>query len=78
MAAKKKLSFEDKLRQVDGMVTAMEAGGLSLEDTLKQYEEGMALLREMEQELAEATQRLTVLRRQADGSEAEEALEVDA
>lgn len=78
MTAKKKLSYEEKLRQVEGMITAMEAGGLSLEETLRQYEEGMSLLGEMEKELNEAQQRLTVLRRQADGTEAEEEMEAGA
>ncbi len=78
MATKKKASYEEKLRQVEQMITAMEAGGLPLEETLRQYEEGMRLLSEMEQELAEATQRLTVLRRQADGTEAEEEMEAEA
>lgn len=76
MAAKKKLTFEERLAQVEALVTGMEAGALSLEDALKQYEEGMAALAALEKELSAARQKLTVLRRTADGTEEEVPLEV--
>ena len=76
MAAKKKLTFEERLSQVEALVTGMEAGALSLEEALKQYEEGMAALAALEKELSAARQKLTVLRRTADGTEEEVPLEV--
>ena len=76
MAAKKKLTFEERLSQVEALVTGMEAGALSLEEALKQYEEGMASLAALEKELSAVRQKLTVLRRTADGTEGEVPLEV--
>lgn len=75
MAAKKKLTFEEQLASVEEIIGRMEDGGLSLEDSMKQYEEGVALLASMEKELAEAQRRLTVIRTGANGETTEEPLE---
>lgn len=77
MAAKKKLSFEERLAQVECLISEMESGALPLEDALKQYEEGMKALTALEKELQSAQQKLTVLRRAADGTEDEIPLEVE-
>lgn len=76
MAAKKKQTFEDRLTQVEALIAEMESGALPLEDALKRYEEGMQALTALEKELLSAQQRLTVLRRAADGTEEEIPLEV--
>ena len=76
MAAKKKLTLEERLAQVEALISEMEAGALPLEDALKRYEEGMQALSALEKELHAAQQKLTVLRRAADGSEEEVPLEV--
>ncbi len=76
MPTKKKLSFEEQLAQVETLIGRMEQGGLPLEETLKDYEQGMAMLTAMEKELASATQRLTALRQAADGTETEEPLQL--
>lgn len=76
MAAKKKLTFEEQLTQVEALIAQMEAGGLSLEDSVKRYEEGLQMLSALEKELTGAQQRLTVLRKNQDGAETEEPLEV--
>ena len=77
MPAKKKTGFEERLGQVEAMIDRMEDGGLTLEETLGRYEEGMKTLLELEKELAEASQRLTVLRKQTDGQDAEEEMEAE-
>ncbi len=78
MAAKKKLTFEERLTQVEALIADMERGTLPLEEALKQYEEGMKALTELEKELLSARQKLTVLRQNADGTEEEVPLEVQA
>ena len=78
MAAKKKQTFEERLTQVEALIAEMESGALPLEDALKRYEEGMQALTALEKELLSAQQRLTVLRRAADGTEEEVPLEVEA
>ena len=77
MAAKKKQTFEERLTQVEALIAEMEGGALPLEEALKRYEEGMQALTALEKELLSAQQRLTVLRRAADGTEEEVPLEVD-
>lgn len=77
MPGKKKLSFEEQLAQVESMIGRMEQGSLPLEETIKAYEQGMEMLNAMEKELTFATQRLTVLRQAADGTETEEPLTLD-
>lgn len=76
MAVKKKLTLEERLSQVEALINEMESGTLPLEEALKRYEEGMQALSALEKELQSAQQKLTVLRRTADGSEAEVPLEV--
>lgn len=75
MAAKKKLTFEQQLEAVEGLIARMESGSLPLEESMKQYEEGMAMLAAMEKELQSATQRLTVIRQNAAGGDEEVSLE---
>ena len=77
MAAKKKLTLEERLSQVESLIGEMESGALPLEEALKRYEEGMQALTALEKELLSAQQRLTVLRRAADGTEEEVPLEVE-
>ena len=71
MATKKKRSFEEQLAALETLVSAMEAGGLTLEDSMKRYEEGVAMIAALEGELQAAEQRLTVLRQRADGTDEE-------
>ena len=77
MAAKKKQTFEERLSQVEALIGEMESGALPLEDALKCYEEGMQALSVLEKELQSAQQKLTVLRRAADGTDVEVPLEVE-
>jgi len=64
--AAKKESFETRLETLDALVQKMEAGGMSLSDTIKSYEEGIKLADSLKKELSAAEAKLTILR--ADGS----------
>lgn len=78
MAAKAKQqepTFEQQLQQLEERIARMESGGISLEEMLAGYEWCSDVLKKLEQQLAQAQQRLTILRRQEDGSLAEESLE---
>ncbi len=75
MAAKKKPSFEERLRQVESLISAMESGEMPLEDAMRQYEEALTSLNALEKEIAEAQQRLTVLRQGTNGEQNEEMME---
>ena len=65
MAAKKKLTFEERLQQVDALISKMESGEMPLEEAMQQYEAGLNALNALEKELTAAQQRLTVLRQQS-------------
>lgn len=78
MASRKKLTFEQQLEAVETLISGMESGALPLEESMQRYEEGMAMLARMEKELQAVTQRLTVIRRGADGETVEVPLEEDA
>ena len=77
MAAKKKLTFEQQLAEVEALISQMESGSMTLEESMKRYEEGMKALQALEKELAGAAQKLTVLRRSAEGQDVEIPLEED-
>ncbi|MBC6903926.1 exodeoxyribonuclease VII small subunit [Saccharophagus sp. K07] len=70
MAAKKKaFDFERALGELEQVVTAMEAGNMPLEESLKAFEKGVRLTRECQQALQEAEQKVEVLLKSDEGIE---------
>ena len=63
-----KKSFEERLQEVQEIISRIEEGKLPLEDSMKQFEEGMKTLAALDEELKEMNRRLTVLQ---DGKEQE-------
>ena len=61
VAAKKKIDFEKSLSALETPVTAMEKGSMSLDESLKAFEDGIKLSRECQQALQEAEQRVEIL-----------------
>lgn len=62
MAVKKKaVDFEHSLQQLEALVTGMEKGDLSLEESLKAFEAGIKLTRECQARLSEAEQKVQLL-----------------
>ena len=61
-----KKSFEERLQDVQGIIDRIEEGKLPLEDSVKQFEEGMKTLAALDEELKDMNRRLTVLQ---DGGE---------
>jgi exodeoxyribonuclease VII small subunit len=59
--------FEDCLTRLEQIVTALEAGNLSLEESLKVFEEGVALSRHCATYLDEAERRIEVLAKDETG-----------
>ena len=64
--SEEKKSFEAKLQDVQEIITRIEEGKLPLEDSVKQFEEGMKTLSALDEELKDMNRRLTVLQ---DGGE---------
>jgi exodeoxyribonuclease VII small subunit len=54
-------SFESAVAELEGLVAAMEAGNLSLEDSLTAYKRGMELTGYCQKTLAEAEQQVKIL-----------------
>jgi exodeoxyribonuclease VII small subunit len=54
MPAKKPVNFEKALAELEKLVEEMEQGNLSLEDSLKRFEKGIALTSDCQQALQKA------------------------
>lgn len=59
-----KEKFEDTLRKLEDLLRKMEGGEMSLEDSLKAFEEGIRLSRLCSERLDEAERRVEVLLRE--------------
>ena len=66
--AKKELKFEEALLQLDEILHRLESGEGSLDALLKDYEEGVSLLRVCNERLEQAEQKVKMLIQNADGS----------
>jgi exodeoxyribonuclease VII small subunit len=63
------MDFEKKLNRLEEIVRSMEKGDLSLEDSLKNFEEGVKLSRECHVQLTDAEQKVQILlKANADGT----------
>ena len=58
---KQDFNFEKALENLDQLVSSMETGELSLEDSLKAFETGIKLTRECQAALKEAEQKIQLL-----------------
>lgn len=54
-------SFGEGLSELESIVARLESGQLELEESLATYERGVSLLRELQNRLNEAQQKVTVL-----------------
>jgi exodeoxyribonuclease VII small subunit len=61
MSAAPPASFEAALEELERIVQAMESGDAPLEESLANYERGMALLKTCQERLAAAEQKIRVL-----------------
>jgi len=62
------LKFEDCLARLEQIVGALEAGNLPLEDSLKVFEEGVALARQCSRYLDDAERRIEILAKDETGA----------
>ncbi len=63
------MEFEKKLERLEEIVKVMEAGNTSLEESLRIFEEGVRLSRELQNTLAAAEEKVKVLLKvDADGN----------
>ena len=62
------LSFEDAMSELTGIVQALEQGQSQLEESIEQYQRGVALRRHCENKLRDAREKIEKITLQADGS----------
>jgi exodeoxyribonuclease VII small subunit len=55
------VEFEKKLKRLEDIVEKMESGDLSLDDSLKLFEEGVKLSRDCQSQLGAAEEKVKVL-----------------
>ena len=61
------IDFEQSLRQLEEIVRQMEQGELTLEDSLKAFEDGVKLTRNCQNALQRAEQKVNMLVKNSDG-----------
>ena len=59
--SKNDFNFEEKLRELEQLVTRMEDGNLGLEESLEAFENGVKLVKDCQQALEAAEQKVKVL-----------------
>lgn len=63
-----KQTFEDSLRRLEQIVNKLEQGEVPIEDSIKMYEEGLALSKMCIEKLTQAELRLKKLSKDIDGN----------
>jgi len=61
-------NFEKDLEKLEQIVQILEKGELTLEEALKQFEEGIRLARQCEKALSEAERKIEILLKNEDGN----------
>lgn len=74
--AKKTKTFEEALSRLEEIVTLMEKGELSLDDTVKLYKEGVELASFCGGKLTDAKQQVTILSAGLDGQLSEKPFDI--
>lgn len=67
MKTKKNQTFEASLKKLEKIVSQLEDGDLSLEESLELFEDGVKLSRECRERLEQAERRIEVLLKDPDG-----------
>jgi exodeoxyribonuclease VII small subunit len=67
-------NFETAMAELEELVAQIETGNLSLEDSLKQFEQGIKLSRICQQALTDAEQRVKILTESLNGDTEEDFL----
>ncbi len=69
MSTKKSFNFEKSLEELEGLVTQLENGDLSLEASLQHFERGVSLTLECQKALQQAKLKVEQLIEKTDGEE---------
>ena len=75
MEKDKKINFEEALARLETIVRSLETASAPLDESLKLYEEGIALVKICRSELKNAEKKVKILTAKGDGSVDEEDFE---
>jgi exodeoxyribonuclease VII small subunit len=64
----KAMTFEKAMKKLEGIVQELEAGQLTLEESLKKFQEGVKLSQYCSSKLEETEKKITLLLKDRDGS----------
>jgi len=76
-AAETPVAFEQAMERLEEVAEELESGELSLEDSLKRYEEGMKLSKQLTNMLDQAEKRIEKLKSGEDGEPETEPFDLD-
>lgn len=63
------LTYKEASRELELIIRNLESGDLELEDSLEGYARGVGLLKSLRTRLADAQQKVSVLMKEADGTD---------
>ena len=78
MANKKNISFEEAMTALEETVSRLECGSVSLEESLKEFEEAIRLVKLCGQKLEAAKQKVKILVENEDGSITDKPFDVNS
>lgn len=70
MTKAKKLDLEASLQSLESLIDRMENGGLSLEASLEEFEEGIKLVQSCQKSLNDAEQKVEILLKKSTSAKA--------
>ena len=68
-------SFEEMMQNLETIAKDLESGDLSLDDSVKKFEEGMKISKECSKILEDAEKKITILTKDSEGNLKEEAFD---
>ncbi len=75
---KKDETFENAMKRLEEIVSLLEAGKLPLEESLSAFEEGVALVKQCNEKLTAAEQKVRILMENGDGEISAQDFSADA
>lgn len=70
-----KINFEESMKKLEEIVSILEKGELSLDESVEKFEEGMKISKECNKILEEAEKKITILLQNNNGEVSEENFE---
>lgn len=61
-------TFEDSMTELEGIVTRLEAGDITLDDSLKLFEQGIKLAKNCQKKLDDAEKKVKILTTDENGN----------